>query len=138
MPSSQAQNEALTALDFISLLISRDLPRQAEMSMSPILKQLAPAGTLGFDKRVAKQPTKLDEESDKLVALGWNVQSLDSAADKLLQSATKLETELEKEAKYWEQILSVSEQGWSVCRMQREGHIIGVRFGFSEGTSPSF
>jgi len=105
------------------------------MSMSPILKQLAPPGTLGFDKRRAAQPIEADEENDKLVALGWNLQSLDSAADKLLQSATKLETEMEREAKYWEQILSVSEQGWSVCSMQREGHTIGVRFGFSEGKS---
>lgn len=129
---SQAQNDALTALDFVSLLISKDAPTQADLSMSPFLKQTIPSGTLGYDKSQASRPSKAYEDSSKTVAMGWNLQSLNSAADRLLNSATRLGKEMEREARYWDQILSVTQQGWSVCRMPREAQTIGVRFGFSE------
>lgn len=130
---SQAQNEALTALDFMSLLISREAPRQADLSMSPFLKQTVPQGTLGFDNTQASKPTRAQEDAAKSASLGWNFQSLNHAADRLVSSATRLEEAMKKETRYWEGILSVSEKGWSVCRLPREGHAVGVRFGFSEG-----
>lgn len=58
---------------------------------------------------------------------------MDSAADSLLKSATRLEQEMERETTYWEKILAVKEQGWSVCRLPREKHTLGVKYGFSEG-----
>lgn len=130
---SQAQNEALTALDFMSLLISREAPRQADLSMSPFLKQTVPGGTLGFDNTQASKPTTAQDDAANKVAIGWNFQSLNSAADRLLASATRLEDEMKKEKRYWKGILSVSEKGWSICRLPRENHTVGVRFGFSEG-----
>lgn len=117
----------------MSLLISREAPRQADLSMSPFLKQTVPQGTLGFDNTQASKPTKAQDDAAKNATIGWNFQSLNSAADRLLHSATKLEDEMKKEARYWEGILSVSEKGWAVCRLPREGHAVGVRFGFSEG-----
>lgn len=129
---SQAQNEALTALDFMSLLLSRDAPKQAS-TMSEFLKQAVPSGTLNFDNTQASKPTKAQDDAAKKVSMGWNFQSLNSAADRLLDSATRLESELRKEARYWDGILSVSEKGWSVCRLPREARTVGVRFGFSEG-----
>lgn len=66
------------------------------------------------------------------MATGWNLTSLNSSADKLLGAAQRLEKEMEKETKYWNQVLSVSQKGWSTCRMPRERHTVGVRFGFSE------
>lgn len=130
---SQAQNEALTALDFISLLISKDAPKMAETSMSPLLKQLVPAGTLGFEKVQIPPPSKAQEDHNRLVCAGWSFKSVETAADSLLQTATRLGAEMEREARYWDQVLSISEKKWPVCRMPKERHTIGVRFGFSEG-----
>ena len=130
---SQAQNEALMALDFMSLLISRDAPKQADLSMSPLLKQTVNAGTLGFDNTEASKPTQAQDNHAKAVSMGWSFEALNGAADRLLDSATRLGHEMEKEARYWEGLLSVSEKGWSLCRMPLESHTVGVRFGFSEG-----
>lgn len=130
---SQAQNEALTALDFISLLVSKDAPTMAATSMSPLLKQLVPSGTLGFNKVQLPPPVKAQEEHNKTVCVGWNFKSVETAADALLNSAARLGEEMEREARYWEQVLSISEQQWPLCRMPKEKHTIGVRFGFSEG-----
>jgi mediator of RNA polymerase II transcription subunit 17 len=69
---------------------------------------------------------------NKRAAKGWKVQSLNNAVDSILESATRLEKEIEKETKYWEQILAVSDAGWALCRLPNEKHTLGVRFGFSE------
>ncbi|TKA55647.1 hypothetical protein B0A49_10491, partial [Cryomyces minteri] len=55
-------------------------------------------------------------------------------ADSLLQAATRLEKDVRRETNYWQQVMSVSEKGWSVCRLPQEKHNLGVRFGFSEAT----
>lgn len=60
------------------------------------------------------------------------MQSLSSAADSLLQAATRLEDEVGRETTYWDQVLSVKEEGWSLCRLPREKHTLGVRYGFAE------
>jgi mediator of RNA polymerase II transcription subunit 17 len=127
----QAQNEALTALDFISLLLSKEVPR-AEASMSPLLKNSVPTSALDFDRTLIAQPTQAQEDEAKAVTHGWNLTALNSSADRLLGAAEKLEKEITKETKYWEQIRSVSEKGWATCRLPRERHTVGVRFGFSE------
>lgn len=130
----QAQNEALTALDFVSLLLTKEVPR-ADSSLSPFLKTTVPKGTLDFDRSDASRPTKLQEEKSKTIAAGWSLSSLNASADKLLGAAQRLEKEMEKETKYWNQILSVTEKGWSTRRMPREPHTVGVWFGFSEAGS---
>lgn len=89
-------------------------------------------GSLGADRLSVsryKEAWKLD---DKRVAKGWKIQSLNKAVDSILESATRLENEIAKETKYWEQILDVSDAGWSLCRLPYERHTIGVRFGFTE------
>jgi len=131
---ASAQNEALMALDFVSLLLSRDLPRQAELTMSPFLKQQVKSGTLGMDMWQNIQPDKEREKKEDLLAKGWKMQSLQQSADSLLDAASRLETNVRKETEYWHQVLSVSDRGWSVCRMPREKHNLGVRYGFSEAT----
>lgn len=130
---SQANNEVLTLLDFVSLLISKDAPQLGQSSMSPALKSMAPSGSLGFDKNESSKMTDADEESNKAAAFGFNIKSLNSAADKILSSATRLEEEIRKETNYWEHALSVSEAGWTLCRIPGQEHTVGVRFGFSEG-----
>jgi mediator of RNA polymerase II transcription subunit 17 len=131
-PYSSARNEALIALDFVSLLISKDAPKQADLTMSPHLKQFIKPGTLAMDVWHNVPPNKEQEKVDDTIALGWGMQSLQASADSLLGAATRLEKNVRKETHYWEQVLSVSDKGWSISRLPREKHNLGVRFGFLE------
>lgn len=125
--------EAYYALDFVSLLLSKHTPRQAELSMSQHLKQHVLLGTLGAEKVQAQQESPEVVKDQELVCKGWKLQSLSTAADALIQSATRLETEIEQETRYWEEILAIDKKRWSLCRLPRERHTLGVRFGFLEG-----
>jgi len=109
------------------------MPKKAEISMSPALKAAVTPGTLGYDIWPTTEPSAAQKTDQNVVSKGWRMKSLNSAADSLLQAATRLEKEVKKETKYWEQVLSVSEKGWPVCRLTRESHTLGVQFGFSEG-----
>ncbi|OCL03261.1 hypothetical protein AOQ84DRAFT_303135 [Glonium stellatum] len=129
-----AHNEAMVALDFISLLVSKDSPNTADITMSPSLKQSVPKGSLGFDKWPISEPEELEKRKQDLVAKGWRMKGLESAADSVLKAATRLENEVRKETQYWEQVLSIAKKGWSVRRIPREKHTLGVQFGFSEAS----
>ncbi|KAI9844259.1 MAG: RNA polymerase II mediator complex subunit [Sclerophora amabilis] len=131
----QAHNEAYAALDFISLLLSKHTPRQAEISMSSFIKQQVPLGTLGAEKVLAPKLSDSEREDDKAVSRGWKLGAFHSAADLILSSAIRLEKEVERETKYWEQVLAVSRRGWSLCRQPREKHTLGVRYGFREAAN---
>ena len=129
-----AHNEALTTLDFVSLLMKKDAPKQSSATMSQRLKEFVPVGELGFDKTRPPKKPDADAAYDRLVASKWTLKGLGDAADKLLGSAKILGARVEKETKYWEEVLDVSEKGWSVCRVPKQEHILGVRFGFQEGS----
>lgn len=77
--------------------------------------------------------SEAEKTTAEMIGLGWRLQSLSQSADSLLNSALRLEREIEREGAYWEQIRSVKENGWSVCRVPGDPHTLGVRFGFSEG-----
>jgi mediator of RNA polymerase II transcription subunit 17 len=100
--------------------------------MSPHLKQFIKPGTLAMDVWHNVPPNKEQEMVDDTIARGWGIQSLQASADSLLGAATRLEKNVRKETHYWEQVLSVSDKGWSISRLPREKHNLGVRFGFLE------
>lgn len=129
----QARSESYQALNFISLLVSQHNPSQAEKTIDPYIKNVASLGVLGTDSARNTAESDAQKDTDNLVAIGWKMQALDSVADSLLNSATRLEQEMEKETKYWEKALAVKEHGWSVSRMPQEKHILAVRYGFAEG-----
>lgn len=128
--------ESAYALDFVSLLLSKHTSRQADLTMSPYLKQNVPSGSLGVEVMQLPQVTEVEKRDAELVTTGWKLKSLNDTADSLLRSATRLEREMEQEARYWEQVLAVKEKGWSICRLPRERHTLGVRYGFAEGSAP--
>ena len=109
------------------------ISQQALSTVDPYIKETLPKGALGVDKIQAPQKSETELQSVQMVELGWKTQSLKSAADSLLNSAARLEKELKAETRYWDQILKIKEQGWSVTRLPREKHALGVRFGFAEG-----
>lgn len=103
--------------------------------MSPFLKQNLPMGSLGAEIFQLPQMSEMEKGRDELVSTGWKLQSLNSTADALLVSASRLEQEIARETKYWGQVLAVKEQGWSLNRLPREKSTLGVRYGFGEGSN---
>ncbi|KAI9782595.1 MAG: RNA polymerase II mediator complex subunit [Geoglossum umbratile] len=130
-----ASLEAYRALDFISLLLSKETPRTAEISLSQNIQQLVPLGSLGADKIPAPQLSPEEQRDQALISRGWKLQGLENTAEYLLRSADRLEKEVESESRYWAQILAVRDKSWSVCRLPRERHTLGVRFGFGEAAA---
>ncbi|KAJ6115438.1 Mediator complex subunit Med17 [Penicillium sp. IBT 16267x] len=130
----QSHMEAMFALDFISLLLSKNAPRQAETSMSPYLKQIAPLGSLNTD--VVNPPPKSESATKDVSAVsrGWRIQNFNSASSKLLKAAARLETEVASESRYWNEVLAVKDKGWKICRLPRERQALGVQYGFIEAT----
>jgi mediator of RNA polymerase II transcription subunit 17, fungi type len=116
----------------VSLLLSKDTPVQASLSISPSLRDAVALGTLGADKLQDSRVTKAQKHDNRRVAKGWKLQGLTDSVDSILSSATRLEKEIEKETQYWEQVLAISENGWAICRLPQERHTLGVRFGFAE------
>ncbi|GAD98717.1 mediator of RNA polymerase II transcription subunit 17 [Paecilomyces variotii No. 5] len=133
----QSHMEAMFALDFISLLLSKHAPRQAELSMSPHLKQVAPTGSLSTDIIRAPEKSEGAKQDRKTVSRGWKLESFNAAANKLLKSAARLEEEVAAETRYWGEVLTVKDKGWKVCRLPRERQALGVQYGFLEAT-PTF
>ncbi|EED14315.1 RNA polymerase II mediator complex component SRB4, putative [Talaromyces stipitatus ATCC 10500] len=135
--AAQAHMETQFALDFISLLLSKHAPRQAETSISPYLKQNVPMGSLNIDvvKAPPKSQTALRDTQN--VAHGWKIESFNASANRLLKAASRLESEVAAETKYWDQVLSIKDKGWKVCRLPRERQVLGVQYGFMEA-APTF
>ncbi|KAI9726159.1 MAG: RNA polymerase II mediator complex subunit [Chrysothrix sp. TS-e1954] len=130
--AKQAQNQSLITLDFLSLLLRKALPAASNNTLSQHLKSTYPAGSLAFDRLPSAAPNPAQEARNKQTALGWTLTNLQSSADSLLAAADKLSDKMQTEARYWDQILKVKEAGWSLCKIPREPHTIGVRYGFSE------
>lgn len=133
-----AEQELLMVTDFVSLLLSKDDPKRAQLTMSPKLRELGlPNGCLGVDLWQRMPQDKGREAQDELLSTHVRLNTLQSSADTLLSAANQLNDNVRKETEYWNQILSISERGWNVCRLPGVQRKLGVRFGFSE-SSPEF
>ncbi|KAF2225579.1 mediator complex, subunit Med17, partial [Elsinoe ampelina] len=128
---ASAQNEALLALDFVSLLLSKDV-KTAENTISPVLKGSVPTGSLGMDMWEGMEEDAARERTDALLARGKRLEGFKGAAEGLSRAEERLRGTVERERRYWDGILGVREKGWSVCRIPRERGVLGVRYGFNE------
>ena len=127
----------MTALDFVSLLLSKDQPNLSGSTLSPYLREAVGTGTLGADKIAASKVTQAQVEDDRVIAREWKARNLSKSVDSILASASRLEKEIEVETKYWGQVLAISEKGWAICRLPQERQTLGVRIGFLEA-APAF
>ena len=64
------------------------------------------------------------------------MEALEWATESFLQAATELETEVHKETTYWNEIISISQRGWSIQRFGRDSRHspFAVRYGFPEAS----
>ncbi|KAF1959567.1 mediator of RNA polymerase II transcription subunit 17 [Byssothecium circinans] len=118
------------AMNLVNLCLSRDPSRNVETAYTPIFKSAnVPRGSFGIDKGMIPEESERPEDVEiqqglkkrrELVMKGSRMEALDWAADSLLNAATELETEIRKETKYWEEVLSISERGWSLQRARKD------------------
>ncbi|KAJ1336110.1 mediator of RNA polymerase II transcription subunit 17 [Microdochium nivale] len=127
-----AHQSAMLALDAISLLLSKEMPVQAGTTLSSALRDAVGIGTLGASRLHDSNVTEARTKNDLAVATGWRVMGLDKMVDSVMAAAGRLEREMELEAKYWADVLAVSDSGWAVCSLPHDPPTLGVRFGFSE------
>ncbi|KAI9894649.1 MAG: RNA polymerase II mediator complex subunit [Vezdaea aestivalis] len=138
---NQAFQDSFMALDFISVLLSKDTPRQAELSMSALVKERVPAGSLGTTKVSTPYVAPSESVRTPFVTAGWKSQSLQSSANALLSASASLSTEVNLESRYWTSLLSITAAGWAVSRYPGHSRVISpllaVRYGFPD-SAPSF
>ncbi|PSR90726.1 subunit 17 of mediator complex-domain-containing protein [Coniella lustricola] len=132
-----AHQNAMLALDFLSLLLTKEDSPQAGASLSPALRELVGTGVLGVDKLAKSNMTEARLQDHKAIATGWKLANIDKTVDSLLSSASRLQKEMTVEAKYWEEVLAVSDKGWAITHVSNELQDLGVRYGFSEA-APTF
>lgn len=125
----------MLALDIVSLLLTKEDGLQAATSLSPALRDLVGVGVLGASKLGKSQMTEARLQDHKTVATGWKFADIDRTADSLLTSASRLQKEMTVEAKYWAEVLAVSDKGWAITHVPNEPQNLGVRYGFSEAAS---
>ncbi|KAL9057186.1 MAG: hypothetical protein Q9162_002514 [Coniocarpon cinnabarinum] len=128
----QARNPIALALDTTSFHLRDHAPQQAEQTLSPFIKQNFKQGALGLDRLKPEAKSKADLESDEVTSMGWSLQNLRRSADSLLESARRLNKEVERETRYWQGVSEVKKKGWSISRIPRQRNTVGVKFGFSE------
>ncbi|RCI12121.1 hypothetical protein L249_0714 [Ophiocordyceps polyrhachis-furcata BCC 54312] len=130
-----AGNAAMLVLDSLSLLLSKQNPTQASLTLSQQLRDMVGIGTLGVDR--LDEPT-MDEQRSKdagQVAIGWTLMEINRTRDAAVKAAALLEKEVDIESRYWSDVMAIKNAGWSICRVPHQRHTLGVRFGFSETSS---
>ncbi|KHO00215.1 RNA polymerase II mediator complex component SRB4 [Metarhizium album ARSEF 1941] len=132
-----AGNTAMLTLDSLSLLLSKQSPTQAGLTLSQQLREMVGIGTLGADKLDEPILNPDKERDEEEVATGWTLMQINQARDAADEAGRFLQREVEAESKYWEDVMAVKKAGWSICRVPHERHTLGVKFGFSEA-SPEF
>lgn len=128
---SEAHNQAMYMVDFISLLESK-YSEAGERSMSQGLKQSVPPKSLAYDQWPAKDPDEAEQTMNSMAAQGQRLKGLTTAADVLLKAASRLQEDVRRETIQWEEILSVTDDGWAVCQVRKGQHQLGVQLGFPQ------
>ncbi|TKA23327.1 hypothetical protein B0A50_07535 [Salinomyces thailandicus] len=136
---ADAEQDVLFALDFVSLLMTKDKDGAALAltSISPALRQELPTGTLGLDIWQRMPEDRARQAQDEMIATNVRMEGLQKSADGLLAAANRLQDNVRRETLYWDEVLAIAEKGWNVCRIPGQQHRLGVTFAFSE-SAPEF
>ncbi len=136
----------MLTLDSLSLLLSKQHPTQAGLTLSQQLRDMVGIGTLGADRLDDANTTPAKTSDQGAVAAGWTLLAIDGARDAAHDAAAFLAAEMAAEGRYWEGVMAIRQAGWSVCRVpqaqaargvahQQQAATLGVRFGFSEAAA---
>jgi len=123
----------MLSLEFVSLLLSKETPVQAGITLSKQLRDMVGIGTLGATLLSTPDVTDDKVRESHEIAAGWTIIDINKIRDASAKAHATLEKEIALEATYWDDIIDVTESGWSVSRMPQARHRLGVRFGSLEG-----
>src|SRR5689334_16486008 len=98
---------AMLTLDSLSLLLSKQNPTQAGLTLSQQLRDLVGIGTLGVDKLDEANTMAARTHDKQQVALGWTLGDINKARDAAQEASSLLESEVETESRYWEGVMAV-------------------------------
>src|SRR4051812_26168383 len=103
----------MLTLDSLSLLLSKQNPTQAGLTLSQQLREMVGIGTLGADQldEPIVNPKKANDEAE--AATGWTIMQINQARDAAMDAGRLLQREVEAESKYWEDVMAVKKSGWS-------------------------
>jgi mediator of RNA polymerase II transcription subunit 17 len=127
----------MLTLDSLSLLLSKQNPTHASLTLSQQLREMVGIGTMGADKLDDSNITSEKTKDQQQVAVGWTLMEINRTRDAAQEATAFLQAEMEAEGKYWQDIMAVKSAGWSICRVPQQRSALGVRFGFSEA-APEF
>ncbi|KAF2745176.1 hypothetical protein M011DRAFT_469881 [Sporormia fimetaria CBS 119925] len=144
--SEFAQFYARNTLDLFALILTKDPTKGVNASFSEMIKKEGvPRGSFavsrqkeGPKKDWEYQRDRYEQDRVRYASKGSRMHALESAADTLLKAATQLENDVQKEVKYWDEVLSISDKGWPLQRLRRGGRpssTFAVRYGFREASS---
>ncbi|KAG6033091.1 hypothetical protein E4U41_007007 [Claviceps citrina] len=128
-----ASNTAMLTLDSLSLLLSKQSPTQASLTLSQQLRDMVGIGTLGADRLDEPTVNPSRAKDEEQVAVGLTLMQINQARDAADEAGRFLQREVQAENRYWEDVVAVKQSGWAICRVPNERHTLGVKFGFSEG-----
>lgn len=119
------------ALDFLSLLISREMPTQATSTLSQETRATVGLGTLGATMLAAPTALAQSRETEmRMTAIGQRYLALDNCISMAKPAQSRLEHQIQAEEKYWAEVSTVKEAGFRVARMAQEPQTMCVSFGF--------
>lgn len=119
------------ALDFLSLLISREMPTQATSTLSQETRATVGLGTLGATMLAAPTALAQSRETEmRMTAIGQRYLALDNCISMAKPAQSRLEHQIQAEEKYWAEVSTVKEAGFRVARMAQEPQSMCVSFGF--------
>ena len=84
-----------------------------------------------------KAVSKLAAHRMNDIAIVTRAQAFTSAAAKLANASTRLDTEAQHQSKYWGQLASLRSNGWPVSRMPNNTRALVVHYGMAE-SSPQY
>lgn len=125
-----AMNDTLILVDFVSLLTSKYKQHPAEGTISEDLKRMLPIGALGAENWASEKDKKVQkakQDENQKITNGWKLESFSRAADSLLAAATRLREDVQKETRYWSQVLEVQQEGWTLFKSPMERTQLGVQ-----------
>ncbi|KAG9258557.1 subunit 17 of mediator complex-domain-containing protein [Emericellopsis atlantica] len=130
-----ATYHADATLNTVSLLLSKQNPTTASLTLNKQLRETVGIGTLGADRLERPKDDIAKAEDQRRIAVGWTLMDINNTRNSAEAACAFLQKEVDAENKYWEDVAGVQGSGWSICRMPQERTTLGVRFGFSESAA---
>ncbi|KAI5300021.1 hypothetical protein KEM56_002807, partial [Ascosphaera pollenicola] len=132
--TSQAYDEVIVALDFVSLILAKfsssPAVRQADSTISAFRRGKFPIGSIDVDYASLlpeDEHTRKTAQEISVVSQGWKSASFAAASKKLRSAAARIDKETEAENAYWKEILRIKMSGWQVMRNPIDKRVLAVQ-----------